>query len=110
MGSGIVQESEYTVKIVDYDGQTMNLINTGVVKILPLVETNSVGGIDNFRIQNGQANLSGFSLISQLGAQGVLFEVVSSHIDYEKIQQLSTTTFNALQQQERARFEVNFRQ
>ncbi|CAI2367699.1 unnamed protein product [Moneuplotes crassus] len=105
IGSAILLEETYEVRIVDYDNQTINLINTGVVNIGSSFSNTSVGGIDRAKIVEGVANLTNFSFIAPPGSQNITYLVTSSHIDYGKIAYLSST----MSTPEKARFIINLR-
>ncbi|CAI2364782.1 unnamed protein product [Moneuplotes crassus] len=110
-GSGIIFDESYEVKIIDYDNQTMNLINTRSVKLQAESSDSSisVGGIDNSRITNGIAELSNFTFIAAPGSQGITYNIVTSHIDYSKIDLLSKAKFNPLKATDKSGFFVAFR-
>ncbi|CAI2369432.1 unnamed protein product [Moneuplotes crassus] len=111
VGSAISTGESYGVRIVDYDNQTMNLIDTSSIKIRPEISDSSiyVGGIDNARIVNGVANLTNFDFVATPGSQKVIYNVVSGHIDYNKINSLSNSVVNPLRTVERSGFVVDFR-
>ncbi|CAI2383343.1 unnamed protein product [Moneuplotes crassus] len=105
VGSGVIIKEVYQAKLVDYDGQTMNLINKGVIKIERNLSHTSTGGIPYARITNGVANLTDFSFIALPGSLNIPFSLTSNHINYEDSNQLSQLKNTS----EESKFIVNFR-
>ncbi|CAI2369287.1 unnamed protein product [Moneuplotes crassus] len=111
VGSSISIKDSYEVRIVDYDNQTMNLIGTSSIKMRSEGSDSSiyVGGTDNALIVNGVANLSNFNFVATPGSQKIIYNVVSGHIDYNKINSLSDSVINPLRKVEKSGFVVDFR-
>ncbi|CAI2369222.1 unnamed protein product [Moneuplotes crassus] len=111
VGSSIPIGESYEIRLVDYDNQTMNLINTRSVKLQAESSDSKikVGGINNARIINGVANLSSFNFIAPPGSQNITYNIISSHIDNDKIDLLSNASMNPLKKVDESSFVVDFR-
>jgi hypothetical protein len=88
--SGLTYESSFTVNLIDYDGQTVNIENSTTVKINPITPGAYLSGTDFAKVIDGKAIFNSITFNYIAGASNVFYSLSSSAIN----QQIVTRVLN----------------
>ena len=96
VASGLVYKKTLRLLLVDYDGQTMNLISNSQIKVVPLTSGASLLGVDYSALVNGQANFDSLQFVYAPGQENIQFLATCDLIDSNKVSYLSLPTNNSI--------------
>ena len=94
--SGLTYNETLRLLLVDYDGQTMNLVSNSQIKIVPVTSEASLLGVDYSVLVNGQASFDSLHFVYGPGQNNIQFLAMSELIDSEKVSYLSLPTNNSI--------------
>ena len=96
VASGMVYNETLRLLLVDYDGQTMNLISDSRIKVLPMTNGASLIGVDYSVLVNGQANFDSLQFTYGPGQDNIQFLATCDLIDSNKVSYLSLPTSDSI--------------
>ena len=96
VASGIVYNEILKLLLVDYDGQTMNLVNNSQIKISPVTSGASLIGVDYSVLVNGEATFDTLQFVYAPGQDNIQFLATSDLIDPYKVSYLSLPTNDSI--------------
>ena len=96
VASGLIYNQTLRLLLVDYDGQTMNLISNSQIKIVPVTNGASLLGVDYSVLVNGQADFDSLQFVYAPGQDNIQFLAISDLIDPDKVSYLSLPTNDSI--------------
>ena len=96
VASGMVYSETLKFLLVDYDGQTMNLVNNSQIKISPVTSGASLKGVDYSILINGEAIFDTLQFVYAPGQDNVQFLATCDLIDSDKVSYLSLPTNDSI--------------
>ena len=96
VASDLTYNETLKLLLVDYDGQTMNLVSNSRIKIVPVTSEASLLGVDYSILVNGQASFDSLNFVYGPGQNNIQFLATSELIDSEKVSYLSFPTNNSI--------------
>ena len=96
IASGIADSETLRLLLIDYDGQTMNLANNSLIKIIPVTAGASLQGVDYSVLINGHANFDSLQFAYAPGQDNIQFLATCDLIDSDKVSYLSLPTNNSI--------------
>lgn len=96
VGSGIAYPAELKFILIDFDNQTMILINSTQIKIFPLTPLASISGISEVKIDSGVATFTNVIFESQPGTRNIVYKLNSELVDSKKVTHLELPTNNTI--------------
>ena len=93
VASGITYSETVRLLLVDYDNQTMNLVNSSQIKILPITNGARLIGIDSASLTMGKAEFdSNLQFVYAPGQTNVEYIATCKLIDSDKVSYLDLPT------------------
>ena len=92
IASGLAYSKTLRLLLIDYDGQTMNLISNRQIKIVPVTNGASLQGVDYSVLVNGQADFDSLQFVYAPGQDNIQFLATSDLIDSVKVSYLNLPT------------------
>ena len=92
VASGIRYSENIALRLVDYDGQTMNLVNNSQIKISPITDNARMLGIDSASLVNGEAEFDNLQFVYIPGQQDIQYIATCNLIDSNKVSYLDLPT------------------
>ena len=96
VASGMIYNETLKLLLVDYDGQTMNLVNNSQIKISPVTSGASLLGVDYSVLVNGEATFDALLFVYAPGQDNIQFLATSDLIDPYKVSYLSLPTNDSI--------------
>ena len=96
VASGMTYSETLKLLLVDYDGQTMNLVNNSQIKISPVTSGASLIGVDYSVLVNGEATFDTLQFVYAPGQDNIQFLATSDLIDSDKVSYLSLPTNDSI--------------
>ena len=96
VASGLTYNETLILLLVDYDGQTMNLISNGQIKIVPVTNGASLSGVDYSVLVNGQSDFDSLQFVYAPGQVNIQFLATCDLIDQEKVSYLNLPTNDSI--------------
>ena len=94
--SGMTYHETITMLLVDYDSQTMNLINISQVNIVPVTSGATLQGVDYSVLVNGQADSDNLQFVYGPGQDNIEYVATCDLIDQNKVSYLTLPTNNSI--------------
>ena len=94
--SGMTYHETITMLLVDYDSQTMNLINISQVNIVPVTSGATLQGVDYSVLINGQADFDNLQFVYGPGQDNIEYVATCDLIDQNKVSYLNLPTNNSI--------------
>ena len=92
VASGIRYPETVALRLVDYDGQTMNLVDNSQIKISPITENARMLGIDSASLVNGEAEFDNLQFVYIPGETNIEYIATCKLIDSKKVSYLNLPT------------------
>ena len=96
VASGIAYHETIKMLLVDYDNQTMNLVDGNQIKILPLTNGATLQGVDYAILVDGEAKFDNLKFIYAPGKININYIATCDLIDSNKVSYLSLQTNNLI--------------
>ena len=96
VASGITYQETIRMLLVDYDDQTINLVNDNQIKIVPVTSGAKLQGVDYSVLTNGQAEFDNLQFVYGPGEANVKYLATSNLIDSSKVSYLTLPTDNSI--------------
>ena len=82
--------------LVDFDGQTMNLVSGSQIKIVPVTNGAKLQGVDYSLLTNGEAEFDNLQYVYNPGQTNVKYLATCDLIDSSKVSYLNLPTDNSI--------------
>ena len=96
IASGIAYQETIRMLLIDYDDQTMNLVNSNQIKIVPVTDGAKLQGVDYSVLTNGEAEFDNLQFVYGPGRTNVSYLATCDLIDSDKVSYLSLPTDNSI--------------
>ena len=92
VASGIAYPDTIKLLLVDYDNQTMNLVNSNQIKISAITSGARLLGIDSASLVNGEAEFDNLQFVYTPGQANIQYIATCNQIDSNKVSYLDLLT------------------
>ena len=96
VASGIAYHETIKMLLVDFDGQTMNLVSGSQIKIVPVTSGAKLQGVDYSSLTNGEAEFNKLEFVYGPGQEKIEYLATCDLIDSNKASYLDLPTNNSI--------------